>query len=394
MEQKTSSFEEKIINSMQEESINKIELPEYKELLLFLHTLLLMTGRTDIMFCNAFLQEATQLLKNSIFLYKDGIFDCAFYSVRQASEVINSMLYLATSPSLERKKWSAKEYFPMDSKLKTILEKISYDYKEIKSLLPEYFSRQEELIKKSHKIIHKQGFDTFYQVRNPYSPKHGFIQEQETELFLEVLKYTIGICLIIFIILDPLSLALSDEKVTYKINMDPMTIPTDISYFEKFLGLDDIIDRIKTSDFYQNFVSSFEDKEEMSTTTYCVVRENYWNIDELDEIEKQINLISTYEKFMFHILKSGIRVARFYLYGGIHWYSTSIKSNFERHTFGGEEFQNYLKAENKYNQTSANVYMSVINLHDDEYLYLEHNELLTTEEIETLKSFENKFKKV
>lgn len=191
MEQKISNFEEKIITSMQEELKNKIELPEYKELLLFLHTLLLMTGRADMMFCNAFLQEATQLLKNSIFLYKDGIFDCAFYSIRQASEVINSMLYLATSPSVERKKWSAKEYFPMDSKLKALLEKISDDYKEIKLLLPEYFSRQEELIKMSHKIIHKQGFDTFYQVRKPYSPKHGFVQERETELFLDALNWNI-----------------------------------------------------------------------------------------------------------------------------------------------------------------------------------------------------------
>lgn len=52
---------------------------------------MLITGRVDIMYCNAFLTEATQLLINSIFLYEDGYFDCAFYSVRQASEQNLSM---------------------------------------------------------------------------------------------------------------------------------------------------------------------------------------------------------------------------------------------------------------------------------------------------------------
>ena len=215
MEERNSSFEEEIINSMKQELKSSVELPEYDKILLFLHYLFLVTGRVDIMFCNSFLNEATQLLKNSIFLYKDGLFDCAFYSVRQASEVINSMLYLANSPTEKRKEWHNKKYFPLDSKLKVQLEKISCDYKEIKSLIPEYFSHQEELIKKSHKIIHKQGFDTFYQSRKPFAPNYGFIQDDEIQLFLETLKYTIGILLIVFIIAEPMSLALSDEALLF-----------------------------------------------------------------------------------------------------------------------------------------------------------------------------------
>lgn len=33
------------------------------------------------------------------FLYEDGCFDCAFYFVRQASEVFDSMLYLSNKDS-------------------------------------------------------------------------------------------------------------------------------------------------------------------------------------------------------------------------------------------------------------------------------------------------------
>ena len=42
-----------------------------------------------------------------------------------------------------------------------------------------------ELIKKTHKIIHKQGFDTFYRLRNQIPDKFGFSQEEETKLFAE-----------------------------------------------------------------------------------------------------------------------------------------------------------------------------------------------------------------
>jgi hypothetical protein len=46
-------------------------------------------------------------------------------------------------------------------------------YKEIKDLLLEYFEHHGNLIKKSNKIIHKQGFDTFYRVRTNFGDKHG-----------------------------------------------------------------------------------------------------------------------------------------------------------------------------------------------------------------------------
>lgn len=84
---------------MKDNCKKKCELPERKELLSYLHSMLLITGRLDIMYCNAFLTEANQLLMNAIFLYEDGCFDCAFYSVRQASEVFDSMLYLSNKDS-------------------------------------------------------------------------------------------------------------------------------------------------------------------------------------------------------------------------------------------------------------------------------------------------------
>jgi len=194
-------LEEMIIENMKDECKKKCKLPERKELLSYLHNMMLITGRLDIMYCNAFLTEATQLLINSIFLYEDGYFDCAFYSIRQASEVFNSMLYLSNEDSSELEKWNAKERFPIDSKIRNQLEKMVYGYKEIKIILDDYFKHHRELINKCHKIIHKQGFDTFYVARL----QGNFAYEDDERFFMEVLKYTIGIGIILFVILEPIA---------------------------------------------------------------------------------------------------------------------------------------------------------------------------------------------
>jgi len=340
------------------------------------------------MYCNAFLDESVQLLINSILLYEDGYFDCAFYSIRQAAEVVNSMLYLSQNDNEALEKWKNKEYFPMDSKLKPLLEKLCKDYKEIKTLLPDFFNYHAELIAKSHKIIHKQGFDTFYKVRCRMPEKYKFSIDDEGKFFAECLKYTVGVILIMYILLEPLSLALSDEDVTNKLNFNFLTEAIDTDYFADYLQLNDIIDRIKNSEFYKTFINQFSDKEEMLPSVYSVVREEAWDLDALAEIEMQLHLLNDFERFMFVILKSGIKVSNFYYNGGLSWYFTTIRSNFNRHKYGGEEFKNYLLSENKFNQICENVFISVVMMYG-EPLYIEHNDPLSQTEIIILKTIEH-----
>lgn len=377
-----SDIRKQILDSMCKKNKSHIQLPEHDELLMFLHNLILITGRIDIMYCNAFLDEATQLLINAILLYEDGFFDCAFYSVRQAGEMVDSMLYLSKNDKNTLGEWAAKKRFPPDSELKSKLEKMSDDYKEIKSLIPDYFVHHAKLIKKSHKIIHKQGYDTFYIFRNQVP-----VQEEEIRLFTESLKYTIGIILILFIILEPISLALSDDEIAIKINYRLMTDPIDVDYFQKYLGRDDIIAKIKASKFYRNFITNFTDKEPMSFAVYDVIREEWWDVGALDEIEKQLGLLDAYQRFMFCILKCGIRISNFYFISGLIWYSTSIKCNFHRCSYGPEEFKIFLSPDNKFNQPCENVFISVITMYE-ENLFLEHNEPLTNDEIQALKTIE------
>lgn len=380
-------FEQKIIDSMHIDTQSKILLPDRKKLFMYLNNLSLFTGQLDIMYCNTFLDEAMRLLNNSIYLYEDGYFDCAFYSIRQSSEVVDSMLYLSNNQRSTLADWSTKEWFPTDNKIKPRLVELSESYSEIKTLIPEYFDKYDDLIKKSNKIIHKQGFDTFYRLRTIFPDEYNFSQEKEIDIFEETLKYAIGVLLIIFIILEPISLALADEEVSPKLNYNLLTEPIDTDYFEEFLGIYDIIPKIKKSKFYQKFIAEFADKEPMLPSVFSVVREEAWDIDALDEIEKQLKLLTPYERFMFRILKCGIKISNFYFNQGLTWYYTSIENNYNRNSFGGEEFKNYLTASNPFNQPCANVYMSVLMMYE-EPLYMEHNDPLSTEEIQKLKDIE------
>ena len=49
-----------------------------------------------------FINEACQLLANSVKLFEAGYFDCAFYSIRQAIELSLSGLYLFSNPGYRR----------------------------------------------------------------------------------------------------------------------------------------------------------------------------------------------------------------------------------------------------------------------------------------------------
>ena len=182
----STDFEKQIIESMRYKNKQRFILDEHDELLFCLRRLNnMMTGRVDIMFCNTFITEIIQLLINSIFLYEDGNFDCAFYSIRQASEIANNMLFLSKMGKEELNKWNSKGYFPMNTKIIEQLGKIDSDYSEVKTVLSDFFKEHDELIKTSHKIIHKQGFDTFYSFRTMHQYSKKFDKEEEIHFFLK-----------------------------------------------------------------------------------------------------------------------------------------------------------------------------------------------------------------
>lgn len=359
-------------------------LPEHDELLLLLRRLKsMMTGQIDIMFCNNFISEAIQLLINSIFLYEDGNFDCAFYSIRQASEVANNMLYLSNAGKAELHKWNKKGYFPMNAKLVKRLEKIDINYTEVKTVLSDFFKEHDELIKTAHKTIHKQGFDTFYAFRTKHQYSGKFNKESETDFFVKLLKNCIGKIIVLFIVVEPLSLVLTDDDLSARFNFDPMTEAIDIEVFKNYLS-EEIIKKIKDTSFFKEFSSYFASKEKMTPATFDVIRNNFFNINSLDEIENQKHLLNLYEKVILEILQERIKISYIYPDCSIFYYFTSISNNHHTSEWNFGEYQKYLNFGETFNQSYYNVFRSIVKIINNNWI-LEHNEFLSSKEIEIIK---------
>lgn len=368
-----------ILNEQDHQLLIKSTLPNHDKLIGYLRALFPMTGILDKMFCNGFMTESIELLKHGIFLYEDGYFDCAFYSVRQSIENMNNMLFLSENED-ELGKWKAKERFPSDRQIKIKLQQINTDYSEIKAAIPEVFDSYDESLKKANKYIHKQGFDTFY--LQPWQ-QEKLISKRE-KLFIDFLKQSIGLVMIMNIVLDPLSLALSDPNVDAHIPFDPMTEHIPLGIFEEVFS-DGIIESIKETNFYKDFVRFFLEKEEMNDATYAIIRFQHYDIEALVDIEKQIHLLNIWQLLCFYILKSGIRVSHFYFQDDILGYSTSIEPSHQLNEYRSNQFDKYIVGDGEKNIEWNHMFISVYKVFDS-YVILQHNELLLDSELSAIQA--------
>ena len=369
---------ESLMEEQDRKLLTKCILPEHDELLGTLRSLIPTTGNINELFCNNFLAESVELLKHAFFLYEEGYFDCAFYSVRQSIENINNMLF-STLDSENYKLWRDKARFPSDKIVKEQLNQKNDGYNEIKTAIPDFFAKYDDLLKQANKYIHKQGFDTFYIYKHSLSPQNV---EERTNLFVSFLKYGIGMMLIMNIVLDPLSLALSDPEVDSHIPFDPMTEAIPINVFEEYLSID-IIERIKNTDYYSSLREHFLSLEELNHATYAVLRYDYFDVDRLDEIESQIKQLNLSQALMFCILKSGIQATHFYWDNSIFGYSTSYEPSVNLREYRSDQFNDYLKnltSNYKWNGMYISGFKAL-----DSYLIVQHNDPLTEDEITTIK---------
>lgn len=142
---------------------------------------------------NQFLLESCQLLANSLDLIHQGYFDAAFYSVRQAGEVILIGTLFSNLEESERKakyeKWVSLDRFPSFSELSKMLRSKDIEYRDLLEQMPEIDELISKLNKRANKYIHKQGHESFY--TKPYevvpeSAKH--IREDFTDYFTTNVK--------------------------------------------------------------------------------------------------------------------------------------------------------------------------------------------------------------
>mgnify|MGYP002571872670 CR=1 FL=1 len=244
---------------------------------------------------NQFLLESCQLLANSLDLIHQGYFDAAFYSVRQAGEIILVGTLFSNLEESERKakyeKWVLLDRFPSFSELSKMLRSKDIEYRDLLEQMPEIDELISKLNKRANKYIQKQGHESFY--TKPYevvpeSAKH--IREDFTDYFTTTVK----VCAIFRLAVDPFPILLSDPECEFRFP-DCMTLEFGQYFIDNCLGSDFVEHYIKT-DFYRNWVNAIKSTfPQLKEATYNVSNVHYIDLSNIEDILDELDKLTLYE---------------------------------------------------------------------------------------------------
>jgi len=253
-------------------------------------------------------------------------------------------------------------------------------YKEVYSVIPSFFNKYEDLLKMANKIIHKQGFDVFYTYR---ALNQKINSESFDTFFKEFLIYAIARTIIMYIILDPLSLALCDERLTMKIHFMTITEPVDIEFFNEFLS-EEIIYKIKETKYFREVFEFYDSKEELNPPTYDVLVYQIYDIERLQLIEEQRHLLNAQEKFFLDVLQNNIKVQRFFDGNSIFGYIISDYIDKVKMSWHSGEYDSFKKEVPCFNMSKDGVFISSFMLYDEIWIF-EHTSILNKKDMDWLK---------
>jgi hypothetical protein len=339
------------------------------------------TGRIDAMFSNEFFREAVQLIINAITLFEKGYFDCGFYSLRQALEISTTIVYFVddseTNRKQEVKKWRNQDRFPMHNQMIAELQKRKNVFADMKDKMALYFEEIEETKQKLNKYVHKQGFDKFYVSRNnPLKEQVSLVLD-----FEEFLAKSIGAVAVFRLAIDPFPLLLIDDAI-YKRTRQLLTEGYNEDFVEKYIG-NDHIEAYKQTDLYRSYYDSIIAEEEMKPAVLQVVKDDYIERAEIDEIISQKHLLSDQDLVAVALILYSDKIAKVYCFGGLHWYFTDIQTKRTKYSWSSHDFKVFEEGSIHYNVKYDEAFLSHLKIMDEDY-YIEHNDEFNEDEIEEL----------
>ncbi|MGL4802049.1 MAG: hypothetical protein ACRC18_07260 [Cetobacterium sp.] len=348
------------------------------------------TGRADALFTNTFILESIHLVVNAISLFESGYFDCAYYSLRQSLEVSTTMNYLLElTPETRKKKftdWKTQQDFPMDGQMLAFLKNNKDIYYEMFNNMNEYFSKLKETKKKLNKFVHKQGYQYLYTTRNQSLNKKyndGYYLEE----FIEYLKTCIGAIAVFRLGIDPMPILLMDEEIYYRIS-DHMTRAFNEDFIEEYIGLEHI-NNYKKTEIYLSHYECIIKEEKLEEYVKAVTQDNYIDKNMITKILKQKHLLSKQEYLGVAICGIIEKISKIYTFGGLCMYFTNLQTVRKKMSWNSKFFSDLEGEENPINCSFDEAYISYFKFEEDLDIFLEHNEILTEIEIETIKNIKN-----
>lgn len=253
------------------------------------------SGMVETPSFNQFLLESCQLLANSLDLIHQGYFDAAFYSVRQAGEVILVGALFTNLDNAERKakykKWASLKRFPSFSELSGMLRAKDSEYRELLDQMPEIDELIGQLNKRANKYIHKQGHESFYTKPYGMAPESA---DRIREDYAEYFKAAVKACAIFRLAADPFPILKSDPECEYRFP-DCITPEFSQSFIENCLGNDFVEHYIRT-DYYRNWVNAIKSTfPQLKAATYNVSNLHYIDLSHIEDILDELDKLTLYE---------------------------------------------------------------------------------------------------
>lgn len=330
------------------------------------------------------IDEACFMLINSIRIFTEGYFDCAIYCLRQSIEVSLSSLFLSSSKPITRRKWNEDMRVFTKQNMQTFLLKENSDYKQLQTKLTSFFEVLKKKEEQANKYIHKQGIKTFHRYRNGIDGHNTSIDEEIARFFTEYLELAISAVAIYRLYFDPMPLLLSDDQILFRVS-DIATERYSDEFIDKYLS-DKVVAAYKESYMYSFYYDYFIAQESQNEAIYNITHNQFIDRSAIDEIQKQVHLLSTYDKYAVDIFMSSPKISNIYLMDGWHWYFSDIRGNRKCNSMslGYIHFEEQFSDNNChnviYNETE---YISRIRL-NEEWCYIGHISPFTKKELNEL----------
>lgn len=350
------------------------------------------TGLINAFGSNRFFDEASQMIANSIYLFQEGFFDAAFYSLRQSIEISIGTLYLTANPE-KMNEWKKLEPGFESGKMANFLREHEPVFKEIRTKMSTFFDNIHAIQKKTNKYVHKQGFFSFYTTQRLSWSDHREekIYNKIVADFEKTLKVAIGAVAVYRLAIDPLPIILMDAELMTR-SGDFMTEPYSKEFVDKYIGLENI-ELYKQTEIYQDYKEWLMSQEKQNEAVYNIIHWQIIDRNKINDILTQIHLLSFTDRIAVAIIMSSIKIPQVYIAGCFH-YCSEVKPLHSDMVIGETYYNDLLSKTEKYFNVpfKGGAYISRIKI-NNQFTYIESNDMFDESEIRVLNNIAETFEK-
>ena len=333
---------------------------------------------------NLFFNEACQCLKNSINLFQQGFFDCAFYQMRQSLETSIGTLYLTSHPE-ELKRWKSLERGFENGRMVKWLVDNQDTFAQMKVLMAPFFDRirRDQLV--MNKYVHKQGYQSFYLKQRNETELSDWKNMIQTD-YERILCDCIGAVAVYRLSLDAFPVVLADDDLVLR-SPDLITQPFSPDFISKYIGYD-VIEGYKQIQIYKDTVSWLLSQPKQNESVYWLIHYQCVDRKMKQKYFDQWNVLSLYDQIAVKLFLLNLKLSYVYI-DGCFQYLSEVQSKNSGFTCGNGFFEEKFKESNSdFNLPYNKAYLSRVKI-GFHYTYLEHNELLEENETQTLVNYGN-----